>query len=986
MASIENCVLKQRAVFDIYGHLNFKSCYFKGFFTIRFHRIKDGSEQTETSQSEPNKVLKMIQCETSYVIIYFSIIEAAVQVEIITCDLNHTWVNFAIGNETACTQSFTFVNVTIVGCTYSHTGTVIKTTQKSVALIEVINTVILHENIKEDKSYGGLIGYIIENCTFSDNAGLRSFDAQYVRINNSKFIITEVSDCSEGCAVNVKAKRGQQSEILNEIFNPSCQQWRLGCGFVHVDNSEFIGSFGIIAGGVIRVEDTILEITNSVFRLTENSNPPPTGGFIFISGLQKKFRSDNVKFDAREFTGGYRVSLISSKVSIIKLNAIEILCPQGMMAEETLRDEHRIRHYTYLPACSHGEYTYQYGKMLLSGNLHYYHGGTKSLVGHNMLPVCYPCPVGANCAEMVSSLPNYWGYVNNNTLNMFRCPNGYCCQDTDACNSLDSCNRYRSGILCGSCKRNWTESLILENCVSLEGCNSRLIIGLYILVVIGYSFGLITFKTLKDRIVKILQLLYQKIRYRLSKKTEHSSIFDQSKAKDLEDGKKAEEIDTMKHIQILLYYVQDASLFKIKLPNSDKAKETVIVKILKFFADIVSNLYSHMENLCFASGTTPVTKIIFKSMLGPCIILFLLLTYGIQTITSKYIFSHSTFWKSFKMCLVRAFFLSVLFSYQQLLVAAFSIIQCVEIYGKMVLFLQSDITCFTIWQQFIQVFFYLNILPTFLVLSHASFYVAENKMSNNTFLLTCLFPIPTIIIYHLGRYLHEAKFEKPTDFEMASVPSITSSSDSNSKSDIEAFIELPSHDTQNKQSVSVKSDLQCESSVDSIKPESECSEKATEIKSKLLESECLDSGKEITKNMLDHYNTLKLFGFKFTWLAIHKMYRIALVALKTYMTDPLVRLLSMSVLLILICMINPFIKLYKKNETNVIASLSYLLNILIAILNICKAGMEKFGCKTNYSFWLIFINYVEVVENALLVYEPVGMIFFVLDSYTCKKR
>ena len=92
--------------------------------------------------------------------------------------------------------------------------------------------------------------------------------------------------------------------------------------------------------------------------------------------------------------------------------------------------------------------------------------------------------------------------------------------------------------------------------------------------------------------------------------------------------------------------------------------------------------------------------------------------------------------------------------------------------------------------------------------------------------------------------------------------------------------------------------------------------------------------------MLDHYKTLKLFSFRFTWLAIHKMYRIALVALKTYLTDPLVRLLSMSMLLIFISIINVFIKPYKTNETNIIATLSYLLNILLAIFNICKAGLE----------------------------------------------
>ena len=554
---------------------------------------------------------------------------------------------------------------------------------------------------------------------------------------------------------------------------------------------------------------------------------------------------------------------MSMKVKKKTFNDAEILCPQGMMAKETVNDENNFQHYTCLPACPYGEYTYQSGTMILSGKSTGWL--STSLKTQNAPPFCHVCPVGANCSEKVSPLPNYWGYVENNTLNMFRCPSGYCCQDSGSCNSLDSCNRNRSGILCGSCDEKLTQSLISENCVLIEGCNSSLIIGLYILVVIGYSLGLITFNIVKDQVLKIIKLFYRKIRNRLSKNSGHSAPSDKSKDKDLKDGENVEEIDIMKYVQIILYYVQDASLFKIELPSSSKAKEFVIVTILKFSPDIVSNLYSHMEKLCFGTGTTPVTKIIFKSILGPCVMLFLLLTYGIQAIMSKYIFSHSSFWKSFKVCLVRAFLLSVLFSYQQLLIAAFTLIQCVEINDKMVLFLQADVECFTVWQQFIQVFLFVNILPTFLVFSHASFYVAENKMSNNTFILTCLFPIPTIIVYHLGRYFKKTKFEKPTDIEMVSLPSITSSNESNIRSDIDIITELPSQDIQNKQSVSADSDEQCEQSVDSIKPESEseCFEKTTEIKSKLTENECLDSRREITKNMLEHYQTLKL------WLQIH---------------------------------------------------------------------------------------------------------------------
>ena len=87
-------------------------------FTFNLHRSKDDSKQIDSSSTKPKKVLKMIQCETFSVNIYFIVTEAAVNIEIIKSDFKYTLVDFNIGNETSCTQSFTFVNVTIVECKY----------------------------------------------------------------------------------------------------------------------------------------------------------------------------------------------------------------------------------------------------------------------------------------------------------------------------------------------------------------------------------------------------------------------------------------------------------------------------------------------------------------------------------------------------------------------------------------------------------------------------------------------------------------------------------------------------------------------------------------------------------------------------------------------------------------------------------------------------------------------------------------------------
>ena len=194
--------------------------------------------------------------------IYFSLTEFAMNIEIIKSDLISTWVIFYIGNQTAytqgeITQSFTFAKVNIVVCKFQdHWIGIEAFTPKSVALIQVLDTITNYSAIINYKSHFGLFGYIIDNCTFTSikHYGLKSFVSQYIRITNSKFIIEkDDSYCPEGgCAINVKGR--YESGILDQIFNQSCQFW-WDCIIVHVDNSEFVGSTRVTPGGVIPGED-----------------------------------------------------------------------------------------------------------------------------------------------------------------------------------------------------------------------------------------------------------------------------------------------------------------------------------------------------------------------------------------------------------------------------------------------------------------------------------------------------------------------------------------------------------------------------------------------------------------------------------------------------------------------------------------------------------------------------------------------------------
>ena len=71
----------------------------------------------------------------------------------------------------------------------------------------------------------------------------------------------------------------------------------------------------------------------------------------------------------------------------------------------------------------------------------------------------------------------------------------------------------------------------------------------------------------------------------------------------------------------------------------------------------------------------------------------------------------------------------------------------------------------------------------------------------------------------------------------------------------------------------------------------------------------------IIHTLLEHYKTIKLFGISFTWLGVHKIYRMILVACNTYISDSLIRLSTMTGVLLCLALLNSSLKPYKKSNS-----------------------------------------------------------------------
>ncbi len=208
-------------------------------------------------------------------------------------------------------------------------------------------------------------------------------------------------------------------------------------------------------------------------------------------------------------------------------------------------------------------------------------------------PAIVDCPFGFICYNGLRALSNYWGYWNNEELISFRCLEGYCCQTDKECVDIDSCGNNRSGNIYGSCMENMSKLLFSPKCVYKKECliNSFGTTFLLILVVaFGYTAILwiiqyFSFKQMKHCLINCLSNLK-------GKQTKSQEVIS-------EEGPDSE--NSLKFLQILVYFVQDATLFHVQLSYKDPEEEGFLSKLFQFSWGFVNreSRIDHVYCFCF---------------------------------------------------------------------------------------------------------------------------------------------------------------------------------------------------------------------------------------------------------------------------------------------------------------------------------------------------------------------------------------------------
>ena len=504
---------------------------------------------------------------------------------------------------------------------------------------------------------------------------------------------------------------------------------------------------------------------------------------------------------------------------------------------------------------------------------------------------------------------------------------------------------------------------------------------------------------IKKALLSLLKKIYQYVKGKLLKNVKPNQNLEKAKNSEKSESTKKEvkEEGSFKYLQILFYYV---ALFKIELPGKHSEQTSTFVKILQFTTDVLTSFYDSVTETCFTFGTTAVSKILFKSIFGPCVMFFLFAIYLCQLCVFSVTRKMSKFRRLIKYKLVQSFVLVILLSYQQIVTGAFTLVKCIDIENINSLYVQGNVQCFTHWQTVIEIFIWANIFPSFFVFSHVPYYVEMKQMSVQTFILVCLLPVPGLMIFHLTKAWNKFRMryyvQTHSDIEVKTML--------NSKRHLKLEEREVNQEEINSMVSGVGSKLSLNSIVctDTLELSHIISDSDTDIangyftdlmphfkidskKGTLAEQEDMttdtdrsskysseldskdhndvDSKEAITETLLKHYKTMKLFGISFNWLAIHKIYRMILVACNTYISGSVVKLCTMTSFLLGIMLLHSLLKPYKKRPANVTTVLSYVANCGITIMNLVKAGASDYGCQINCTDKSKVLEYLETTEE-----------------------
>ncbi|XP_067037224.1 uncharacterized protein [Acropora muricata] len=522
-------------------------------------------------------------------------------------------------------------------------------------------------------------------------------------------------------------------------------------GCVIIRNSLFENNFSINRGGHIHVADgsASVKIHKSRFKQSLEENTFSGETYVHDTSIYSEstgsllLHSTIVTTDLEK--DSYRL-LSVSKASFVKFdNLTEVQCAVGSALQidnfstrfvwstdnKSKRHDPKIKICVITMSChqcSMVMYSLERGKVTSFNSQ-----GNSSLSFFS----CELCPDGANCSSNIHAKPNYWGYVdssNRGRLTFVHCPRNYCTPPAGIkkeknLSVYNGCYGNRDGIMCGKCRKGFTETLFSTRCKPNEKCKNR-----WSLVLLGvYVVTMALFFIHQPPIVQILirNMLWFKKPAPLH--IMEYQPFDQRKG-------------NSGYTKILFYFYQIASYLTLE-PLHVATRKAVFVT---FFMGLF-NFQTRLPKgnlVCPFSGITIVTKELIPAVVVIAILITIQVIFLLHWCFNRWIGKRRPLTTQYYGATLK----TLLLGYASLANTSLRLLTCVPVLGESRLYYDGNVKCLTWWQHLFIIFIVAFILPLIVVIYWGAIKLQEKFISTDHFIAACLCPLVFVMFWLVRKF------------------------------------------------------------------------------------------------------------------------------------------------------------------------------------------------------------------------------------------
>ena len=598
------------------------------------------------------------------------------------------------------------------------------------------------------------VSFINNSCTVRSsifraslyvNQGSLLFEASTFRNNFCESGVVKISVRSSPCFISIINDTNltiNNTEFRGNSGVSESALTILGVKVINILNSNFTDNFGSTDGSHLRLQMRSSELTiyktnfyqTKKSQVFQASREQPYNGFLTVSSLGNiKIRESSFVLDA---------FIADGVILIFVKGASDIVMNDSVTIQTPFSTKLHLHNFTYWELASYfNQAITSFSLVTEPCPVGTYSINRDSSEGFNITNIvqCLPCPAGGNCTSSLSARQNFWGYPMGDKVHFKLCPQGYCCPTANQSCAYNNrtylhsgCQGNRTGILCGNCRKDFSETLFTTNCLPNKDCTH-----LWYFIIIFICTSLFAmFLIRKPPVFKIVMknLIWFLPRHRKKNHKGYDS---------LESDAKSNSGSSSGLLKIVFYFYQIAGVLTASYYGvSAVLKNNILLPVISLLDFKIS--VNNDWNICPFPGITPLAKTLSQISAVAATFLsipvFYLLHIGLNKLRKRT--------PVLPPCgpYLGATLEIVLLGYSAAIGTATKLRDCVQIQHVSRWFYDAEITCPQWWQEVSLAAIVVFLVPFIFTLYFASLQLYQRQISAKIFLLACVFPLPYLLL------------------------------------------------------------------------------------------------------------------------------------------------------------------------------------------------------------------------------------------------